>query len=128
MARYDSDIEALETETFEALQAYARNLSERIIPRGVETHEVVVIDITGVAAMDVTVANHLGKVSLPRSHCRRHRHGRDGFLRLPHPPRDCPHDPAAWRGNRDCRYLARSRFRHGSVGFNFGRGCHCAGP
>jgi len=26
---------------FEALQAYARNLSERIIPRGVETHEVV---------------------------------------------------------------------------------------
>jgi rsbT co-antagonist protein RsbR len=120
---YDSYVEALETETFEALQAYARNLSERIIPRGVETHEVVgivlllrdvlarslfakyqtdfkklnrildayepaanriantvavgfvqerervirrtnrakvvVIDITGVAAMDVTVANHL---------------------------------------------------------------------
>src|SRR6201982_792679 len=38
---YDSYGEALETETFEALQAYARNLSERIIPRGVETHEVV---------------------------------------------------------------------------------------
>src|SRR6266568_3610401 len=38
---YDSYVEALETETFEALQAYARNLSERIIPRGVETHEVV---------------------------------------------------------------------------------------
>src|SRR6266852_849132 len=119
---YDSYVEALETEAFEALQAYARNLSERIIPRGVETHEVVgivlllrdvlarslfakyqtdfkklnrildayepaanriantvavgfvqerergirtnrakvvVIDITGVAAMDVTVANHL---------------------------------------------------------------------
>ena len=37
----DSYVEALETETFEALQAYARNLSERIIPRGVETHEVV---------------------------------------------------------------------------------------
>jgi len=34
-------VEALETEAFEALQAYARNLSERIIPRGVETHEVV---------------------------------------------------------------------------------------
>src|SRR5258708_6305083 len=33
--------EALETGTFEALQSYARNLSERIIPRGVETHEVV---------------------------------------------------------------------------------------
>jgi rsbT co-antagonist protein RsbR len=38
---YDNYVEALETETFETLQAYARNLSERIIPRGVETHEVV---------------------------------------------------------------------------------------
>ncbi len=38
---YDQYVEALETGTFEALQAYARNLSERIIPRGVETHEVV---------------------------------------------------------------------------------------
>jgi rsbT co-antagonist protein RsbR len=38
---YDSYVEALATGTFEALQSYARNLSERIIPRGVETHEVV---------------------------------------------------------------------------------------
>ena len=38
---YDNYVEALETGTYEALQAYARNLSERIIPRGVETHEVV---------------------------------------------------------------------------------------
>jgi rsbT co-antagonist protein RsbR len=38
---YDNYVEALETGTFEALQAYARSLSERIIPRGVETHEVV---------------------------------------------------------------------------------------
>ena len=38
---YDSYVEALETGTLEALQAYARNLSERIIPRGVETDEVV---------------------------------------------------------------------------------------
>src|SRR3989442_3918858 len=30
---YDNYVEALETGTFEALQAYARNLSERIIPR-----------------------------------------------------------------------------------------------
>jgi len=37
---YDNYVEALETGTFEALHAYARNLSERIIPRGVETHEV----------------------------------------------------------------------------------------
>lgn len=38
---YDSYVAALETGTFEALQAYARNLSERIIPRGVQTDEVV---------------------------------------------------------------------------------------
>ena len=38
---YDAYVEALATGTFEALQAYSRNLSERIIPRGVETHEVV---------------------------------------------------------------------------------------
>src|SRR5438445_6018911 len=38
---YNNYVEALETGTYEALQAYARNLSERIIPRGVETHEVV---------------------------------------------------------------------------------------
>ena len=38
---YDSYVEALETRTMESLEAYAQNLSERIIPRGVETHEVV---------------------------------------------------------------------------------------
>jgi rsbT co-antagonist protein RsbR len=38
---YDNYVEALETGTLEALQAYARNLSERIIPRGVQTDEVV---------------------------------------------------------------------------------------
>ena len=38
---YDNYVEALETGTYEALQAYARSLSERIIPRGIETHEVV---------------------------------------------------------------------------------------
>ena len=38
---YDNYVEALETGTYETLQAYARSLSERIIPRGVETHEVV---------------------------------------------------------------------------------------
>ena len=38
---YDNYVEALETGTFESLQAYARNLSERIIPRGVETNEVI---------------------------------------------------------------------------------------
>jgi anti-anti-sigma regulatory factor len=73
---YDNYVEVLETGSVEALQDYARNLSERIIPRGVETDEVlgivlllrgirtnrakvVVIDITGVPTIDSTVANHL---------------------------------------------------------------------
>jgi rsbT co-antagonist protein RsbR len=38
---YDNYVDVLETGSVEALQAYARDLSERIIPRGVETHEVV---------------------------------------------------------------------------------------
>jgi rsbT co-antagonist protein RsbR len=37
---YDNYVEVLETGSVEALQDYARNLSERIIPRGVETDEV----------------------------------------------------------------------------------------
>jgi rsbT co-antagonist protein RsbR len=37
---YDNYIEVLETGSVDALQDYARNLSERIIPRGVETDEV----------------------------------------------------------------------------------------
>jgi rsbT co-antagonist protein RsbR len=40
-AVYDNYVDVLETGAVEALQDYARNLSERIIPRGVETHEVV---------------------------------------------------------------------------------------
>ncbi len=38
---YDNYVEVLETGSVQALQHYARDLSERIIPRGVETHEVV---------------------------------------------------------------------------------------
>lgn len=40
-AVYDNYVEVLESGSVEALEAYARNLSERIIPRGVETNEVV---------------------------------------------------------------------------------------
>lgn len=40
---YDNYVEVLETGNVDALQAYARNLSERIIPRGVETQEVISI-------------------------------------------------------------------------------------
>ena len=39
-AVYDNYVDALETGSVETLQAYARDLSDRIIPRGVETHEV----------------------------------------------------------------------------------------
>jgi rsbT co-antagonist protein RsbR len=39
-AVYDNYVDALETGSVETLQAYARDLSERIIPRGVETREV----------------------------------------------------------------------------------------
>jgi rsbT co-antagonist protein RsbR len=38
---YDNYVEVLETGSVEALQHYATDLSERIIPRGVETQEVV---------------------------------------------------------------------------------------
>ncbi len=38
---YDNYVDVLETGAVEALQAYARNLSERIIPRGVQTDDVV---------------------------------------------------------------------------------------
>jgi rsbT co-antagonist protein RsbR len=37
---YDKYVDALETGSVEALQAYTRDLSERIVARGVETHEV----------------------------------------------------------------------------------------
>ena len=37
---YDNYVDALETGSIETLRSYARELSERIIPRGVETHEV----------------------------------------------------------------------------------------
>jgi rsbT co-antagonist protein RsbR len=40
---YDNYVGVLETGSVEALQDYARDLSERIIPRGVETNEVVSI-------------------------------------------------------------------------------------
>ncbi len=40
-AVYDNYLATLETGSIEALEAYARDLSERIVPRGVETHEVV---------------------------------------------------------------------------------------
>jgi rsbT co-antagonist protein RsbR len=39
-AVYDNYVDALETGSVETLQAYARDLSDRIIPRGVETREV----------------------------------------------------------------------------------------
>jgi rsbT co-antagonist protein RsbR len=37
---FDNYVDALETGSIETLRAYAQELSERIVPRGVETHEV----------------------------------------------------------------------------------------
>ena len=58
---YDNYIEALETQTFETLQAYARNLSERIIPRGVETHEIlgIVLQLRDVLARSLFSQYHV---------------------------------------------------------------------
>jgi rsbT co-antagonist protein RsbR len=56
-AVYDNYVNALETGSVESLRAYARDLSERIIPRGVETHEVLGIvlllrDVLGRSLLD----------------------------------------------------------------------------
>ena len=58
---YDNYVEVLETGSVDALQAYARNLSERIIPRGVETHEVVGIVLL---LRDVLARSLFGKYKL----------------------------------------------------------------
>src|ERR671937_451932 len=68
-AVYDNYVTALETGSVETLQAYARDLSERIIPRGVETHEVLGIvlllrDVLARSLSDKYEADHelLGRV------------------------------------------------------------------
>ncbi len=38
---YDNYVSVLQTGSVEAVQAYAPNLSQRLVPRGVETHEVI---------------------------------------------------------------------------------------
>ena len=65
---YDSYVEALETRTLESLQAYAQNLSERIIPRGVETHEVVgiVLLLRDVLARSLFAKYHTDSALLAR--------------------------------------------------------------
>jgi len=65
---YDSYVEALETRTLETLQSYAQNLSERIIPRGVETHEVVgiVLLLRDVLARSLFAKYHEDPVVLAR--------------------------------------------------------------
>jgi len=65
---YDSYVGALETSTLEALQAYAQDLSERIIPRGVETHEVVgiVLLLRDVLARSLFAKYHMDSALLTR--------------------------------------------------------------
>src|SRR6516225_12448635 len=59
-AVYDNYVEVLESGSVEALGDYARNLSERIIPRGVETHDVVgiVLLLRDVLARSLFVTYH----------------------------------------------------------------------
>lgn len=65
---YDNYLDALETGTLQALHAYARNLSERIIPRGVETHEVVgiVLLLRDVLARSLFAKYHGDSIVLDR--------------------------------------------------------------
>jgi rsbT co-antagonist protein RsbR len=62
-AVYDNYVDALETGSVETLQAYARDLSERIIRRGVETDDVLGIvvllrDVLGRALLDAYQGDH----------------------------------------------------------------------
>jgi rsbT co-antagonist protein RsbR len=59
-AVYDNYVDVLETGSVENLQAYARDLSERIIPRGVETDEVlgIVLLLRDVLARSLFVHYH----------------------------------------------------------------------
>jgi rsbT co-antagonist protein RsbR len=62
-AVYDNYVDALETGSVETLQAYARDLSERIIRRGVETDDVLGIvvllrDVLGRALLDIYQRDH----------------------------------------------------------------------
>ncbi|HTK32245.1 MAG TPA: STAS domain-containing protein [Candidatus Saccharimonadaceae bacterium] len=65
---YDSYVEALETRTLEALERYAQNLSERIIPRGVDTNEVVgiVLLLRDVLARSLFAKYHTDSALLAR--------------------------------------------------------------
>src|SRR5687767_13046458 len=65
---YDNYVAVLETGSVEALQAYARDLSERIIPRGVETHEVVGIVLL---LRDVLARSLFKKYQIGRASCRK---------------------------------------------------------
>jgi rsbT co-antagonist protein RsbR len=64
-AVYDNYVDVLETGSVETLQAYARDLSERIIPRGVDTDEVlgIVLLLRDVLARSL-FANYLENVEL----------------------------------------------------------------
>jgi rsbT co-antagonist protein RsbR len=64
----DNYVDALETGSIENLQTYARELSERIIPRGVETHEVLGIVLL---LRDVLARELFGKYQRDPEHLNR---------------------------------------------------------
>ena len=93
---YDNYAEALMTGTLEALQAYARNLSERIIPRGVENaRSVVGIVLLLRRARSLAVREVSRRLHQAEPHSRRVRTGRQ---------------PHREHGGR--RIRARARARH----------------
>ena len=66
---YDNYVEVLETGSVEALQAYARDLSERIIPRGVETHEVLGIVLCCATCWRVRCSKNIKTTSICSTAC-----------------------------------------------------------
>ena len=91
---YDNYLEVLETGSVEALQGYARALSERIIPHNVETHEVLDIvllfrDVLGRSLLEKYHDDFERLRRLRAGHYSHRRHGGRqlcGPARARHPP------------------------------------------
>ena len=113
-AVYDNYVDALETGSVETLQAYARELSERIIPRGVETHEVlgIVLLLRDVLARSLFV-----------------KYQRDPDLLEPHPRRlRAGRQPHRGDGQRELRRGARARHPRAAGGDPRALDAGAAGP
>ena len=115
---YDNYVEVPETGSVETLQAYARNLSERIIPRGVETHEVVgiVLLLRDVLARSLFKKYQGGHLPFTRGDYRRFGPRCDRFVCHADSAGDCPYVEAARCGYGYRRHPTRRCFRDGPIG------------